>query len=67
MANAAALQEAGAALVVADIDPPALLAALTGVLAGTLPRRATSAPPIAAFAHFDAADRLAAIILEAAA
>ena len=61
VANAAALEQAGAALVVRDAEPPALLEAITRVLS-TRSEQRRLAEHIAAFAHPDAADRLAALI-----
>jgi len=61
IANAAALEQAGAALVVRDTEHEALLEAITGVLSARSEQRRLS-EHIAAFAHPDAADRLAALI-----
>lgn len=61
IANAAALEQAGAALVVRDTEPPALLEAITRVLSARSEQRRLS-EHIAAFAAPQAADRLAALI-----
>jgi UDP-N-acetylglucosamine--N-acetylmuramyl-(pentapeptide) pyrophosphoryl-undecaprenol N-acetylglucosamine transferase len=65
LANAAALEKAGAALVVDDTNPQALLEAVVRVLSARSQQRRLS-DHIAAFAHPDAADRLAELILAAA-
>jgi UDP-N-acetylglucosamine--N-acetylmuramyl-(pentapeptide) pyrophosphoryl-undecaprenol N-acetylglucosamine transferase len=62
LANAAVLEQAGAALVVNDTDPHALLEAISRVLTTQAePRRLSD--HIAVFAHPDAADRLAELII----
>lgn len=65
VANAATLEQAGASLVVRDTNPPALLEAVASILSTRTEQRRLSSH-ITAFAHPDAADRLAALILAAA-
>jgi UDP-N-acetylglucosamine--N-acetylmuramyl-(pentapeptide) pyrophosphoryl-undecaprenol N-acetylglucosamine transferase len=65
LANAAALEKAGAALVVDDTNPQALLEAVARVLSARSQQRRLS-DHIAGFAHPDAASRLAELILAAA-
>ena len=66
VANAAALEQAGAALVVRDSQPSELLEAIARVLSMRAEQRRLSTQ-IATFAHPDAATRLADLILAVAA